>query len=94
MNITHLEHIIYALLIQIAIGWPTGNCWIGAAAAIAFFVGREHSQREFAIGNPSKMKPWEGFDIWRWSTDAQLDLILPAVAVVALALGIDYWRHK
>lgn len=94
MNFTHLEHIVYAIVIQLAIGLPTANYWIGAAAGIAFFVGREHAQREYQIGNPSTLKPWEGFDIWRWSLDAQLDLILPAVAVIALALGMAYWRRK
>ena len=94
MNITHFEHIIYALLIQIAIGFPTRNYWIGAAAGIAFFLGREHAQREFEIGKPHLLKPWEGFDIWRWSLDAQLDLILPAIAVIAFAVGIERWRRR
>lgn len=94
MNITHLEHIVYALLIQLAIGFPTRNYWIGAAAAIAFFVGREHAQREFEIGNPSTLKPWEGFDIWSWSLDAQLDLIGPVVATVVAALFIGHFRNR
>jgi len=85
MNITHLEHVVYALLMQLAIAWPTRNWWAGAAFASAFFIGREHAQREYAIGNPSTLMPWEGFDLWRWSLDALLDALLPIVVVVALA---------
>lgn len=85
MNITHLEHIIYALALFAIIGWPSRNWWAGAAFAAAFFIGREHAQREYKIGDPSKLMPWEGFDVWRWSLDAQLDLALPVLAVLIAA---------
>lgn len=91
MNKTNFEHAAYALLIQVILGIITGNFWLGAAAGIAFFAGREHAQREYKIGNPSTLKPWEGFDIWRWSTDAKLDLLFPIIASVALAAGIQLW---
>ncbi|HLU00785.1 MAG TPA: hypothetical protein VKZ70_13715 [Burkholderiaceae bacterium] len=94
MNITHFEHAVYALLIQLFIAWLTKNYWIGAAAAIGFFVGREHAQREYKLGDPSHLQPWEGFDIWRWSTDAQLDLLVPCAAVLALAWAIHLWRRR
>lgn len=89
MNKSHFEHILYALAMQIPIGLITGDYWAGAAAGIAFFIGREHAQREYQIGNPSRLKPWQGFDIWRWSTDAKLDLLFPILATVAVA----FWRH-
>ena len=88
-NITHLEHVIYAVLMQLAIAIPTRNWWAGAAFASAFFIGREHAQREYAIGNPSTLMPWEGFDLWRWPSDPLLDLLLPIVAVVLLAYAMS-----
>jgi len=94
MNKTNFQHVAYALAMQIIIGLLTDNYWTGAAFGAAFFIGREHAQREFEIGNPSTLKPWEGFDVWRWSLDAKLDALLPIIAVVALALGIDYWRAQ
>lgn len=41
MNETNFEHAIYAVLLQIAVGVLTGNWWIGAAAGVFFFLGRE-----------------------------------------------------
>ena len=92
MNITHLEHAIYALLIQgvfVLIFWrhtfATGTA-IGAAFAAGFFISREHAQREYKIGDPSRLMPWEAFDVWNWSTDAQLDMVVPVVVVIAVAM--------
>ena len=82
---THLEHMLYALAMLAAIGWPTKNWWAGAAFASAFFIGREHAQREYKIGDPSQLAAWEGFDIWRWSLDAQLDLLVPVLVVLIAA---------
>ncbi len=93
MNKTHLEHAAYALLIQLALGLTTDNWWLGAAAAIGFFLGREHAQREYQIGNPATLKGYEAFDFWRWSTDAKLDLLIPILATVSLALVITYWSY-
>ena len=88
MNRTNLEHAVYALAMQIVIGLLTQNWWAGAAAGMAFFIGREHAQREYQIGNPSKLKPWQGFDIWRWSLDSKLDALFPIIATTALALMV------
>lgn len=86
MNRTNFEHAAYALAMQIVIGLLTQNWWAGMAAGTAFFIGREHAQREFEIGNPSTLKPWAGFDIHRWPTDSILDALFPIVATTALAL--------
>lgn len=45
MNSTNFEHAGYALLMQVGLWFVTGSWWIGAAFAIGFFLGREHSQR-------------------------------------------------
>jgi hypothetical protein len=85
MNRTHLEHAIFALLMQLPFGL-FGFWWVGAALAIGFFTGREHAQREYHIGDPSKLPPWAGFDYWRWPLDSQLDLAAPVAVVLGVAL--------
>ena len=92
MNRTNLEHAVYALAMQIVIGLLTQNWWAGAAFGAAFFIGREHAQREYKIGDPSTLKGYEAFDLWRWSKDALLDLLLPVVAVTALAIYMEIYR--
>lgn len=84
VNRTHIEHIVYALLMQAAVGLLSGNWWAGAALAIGFFVAREHAQREYQLGGPVGLWPWQGFIGWR--NDAVLDAVCPAVAVVIVAL--------
>ena len=90
MNVSNFEHAAFALLMQIAIGLATGNWWAGAAAGAFFFLGREHAQREYKLGDPSKLPPWAGFDIWRWKLDAILDLVFPVLAVLAVAALAEY----
>ncbi|WP_269900160.1 hypothetical protein [Paenalcaligenes faecalis] len=77
MNITHLEHIVIALLIQglfilvFHLIKRSHGEWFGAFFVTALFLGREHAQREYKIGDPSKLVGYEALDIWRWSLDAQ-----------------------
>lgn len=81
MNETNFEHAIYAVLLQIAVGVLTGNWWIGAAAGVFFFLGREHAQfeRKLAVagGTVGTLNPLAGFQLWKWSLDSQLDLAFP-----------------
>lgn len=92
MNSTHLEHLVIALAIQglfivvfNLLKQPSG-AWFGAFFVTALFLGREHAQREYKIGDPSKLKGYEALDVWRWSLDAQLDLFIPAIAVFLVAI--------
>lgn len=89
MNETNFEHAICALLLQMAIGLLTGNWWIGAAAGAFFFLGREHAQFERKLvaagGSVLALNPLAGFQVWKWSLDAQLDLVFPVVATLAVA---------
>lgn len=86
MNQTNIEHAVIAALITAVVGFLSGNYWIGAALAIGVFIGREHAQREYKIGDPSKLYGYEAFDFWRWSLDSKLDLIFPVVMSVVIAL--------
>jgi hypothetical protein len=92
MNRSHLIHILFALACQLAIGLLTGNWWAGAAFGAAFFVGREHAQRQYKIAGWTKglsineLNAWEGFDFFLWKRDALLDLFAPVLVVIGVAL--------
>jgi hypothetical protein len=81
MNSTHVEHAIYALLMQWSFG-IFGEWWIGAAFGAAFFLGREHAQAQRAYN----LGDFAAFDLRRWSLDARLDLVSPVIAVLVVAL--------
>lgn len=92
MNRTHLEHLIIALIIQgffvggfYLLGLQHGT-WVGAVFVTALFLGREHAQREYKIGDPSQLKGYEALDIWRWPLDAKLDLLIPTAAAFLVAV--------
>ena len=95
MNKTHIEHLIIALIIQ---GFFVGifhllklqyGVWFGAVFVAALFFGREHAQREYKIGDPSQLKGYEALDIWRWSLDAKLDLLIPTAAAFLVAVLLN-----
>ena len=98
MNQTNFEHAGFALMMQsvfLLLGVFVFNdvtmlAWIGAAFASAFFLGREHAQREYKLGDPSKLMGHEAFDIWRWKLDAQLDLLFPIIVTVVVAVATHY----
>lgn len=87
LNSTHAEHAAFALAYQVPTGLLTGDWWWAGAVPVAFFVAREHAQREYQItkGGPVGGLKWhEGF--FGWSKDSILDVVAPAVACVAAAL--------
>lgn len=87
MNRTNFEHAFVAAVFTL-IGYALGHVEVGAAFAIGVFGGREHAQREYKIGDPSKLVGYEALDFWRWSRDAQLDLLFPVVTTLLLLLII------
>ena len=99
MNQTNFEHAGFAMMMQIpfillgllVFNNPSMLAWTGSAFASAFFLGREHAQREYKIGDPSKLIGYEAFDIWRWKTDAQLDLLFPVTASVGVSAMITLY---
>lgn len=79
MNQTNFEHAGYAVLMQLVISLITGNWFAGTCFAIAFFIGREHAQYQDKLGYTFKTT-FQAFQVWKWSLDAQLDLLFPVVA--------------
>lgn len=90
MNKSHIEHLVAALIAQALIWLATGSLWLGFAFVFGLFLGREHAQREYKIGDPSKLKGYEALDFWRWSTDAKLDFLVPVAGALALATTITF----
>lgn len=89
-NITHLEHIGYALIMQ-CIGWLIFSSTLpGGAFAIGFFIAREHAQAELRV-EPSKAReagiPPELYvfkDFKYWGIDSVLDALCPILAVLVV----------
>jgi len=86
-------HIAVALAIQLVLA-PFG-LWVGAAAASAFFIGREITQAEYRniehnYGGKRANMPWYGgFQKQAWTTKSLLDWILPTAVTVAVAIFLD-----
>lgn len=94
MNATNLRHALYALLMQgilfAACGFTLWGAFAGACFGVAWFVSREHAQRENQIARERLMTvealTWrDGFT--GWTRDRWLDAGLPA-AVCSLAVGV------
>lgn len=96
MNRTNFEHALCAVLIMAVLwlaffllGVPSGQ-WVGAAAGIAFFTGREFTQAQRTIAKARGVTlselPWYwALDIRMWSRGGRLDLLFPVVSCLALA---------
>lgn len=80
MNISNLMHIIIAITLQAIVGIISGDWLAGGLFASGLYFGREHAQREYKIGDPSKLKGYEALDFFNWSTDAKLDLLGPVIS--------------
>ena len=85
-NRTNWEHGLLSLAAYAVLFSIFSNPIIAATAPIAFFLGREHAQFEYKIGDPSKLVGYEAFDFRKWSLDAKLDLIFPVIFCTAAAL--------
>ena len=90
---TGLFHGTVAIFLQVLVGLLTGDWILGGVAAVMFYLGREHAQREYKIAGYVKtgvsvkdLKPWQAFDFNNWSADAILDLLIPLVFTLAVAL--------
>ena len=88
MNKTNFQHAVYAILMQSPF-LLLGHAWTGAVFAIAWFISREHAQRENQVSRITgklvkELKPWEGFT--GWDLDRRLDALFPVIATSLVAL--------
>jgi hypothetical protein len=100
VNITHLEHVFVALLIQIVL-LPFANARVTGAIAVAILLGREIAQHEYRLGI---QRGWEWGEtlpvgmfegVWRgWTLDSVLDVLLPALACTIVATAIKLIKAK
>ena len=86
INRTNVEHLVIALIIQFLVAVVTGDLVTGAAFATGIFLGREHAQREYHIGDPGTLVGYEALDFWNWSVDSLMDLAVPVVGVLVVIL--------
>lgn len=93
----YLEHTLFALALQAAIGLLTRNWWAGAALASAYFIGREFAQAEYrwielyGHGLRANMPWWDPFDLRVWpKLDQWIDWIGPLVATS----GVAWFRYR
>lgn len=100
MNLSHLEHVVIALLVQFALLLFT-RPWSAGAIAVAIFLGREIAQHEYKLGI---RRGWEWGEtlpvglfegVWRaWTLDSVLDVLMPALACALAAMLYNFWRLR
>ena len=70
-------------LALIVVGHLLGSAAMGAATAMAFYLGREVAQHETRnIGTTD----FRGFKFWNWSPQTWADLAFPALAIAAWSI--------
>jgi hypothetical protein len=87
-----MTHIVPALLVQLILspfGW-----WLGALFAIGYYLGREMAQAEYRLieryyGSRSLMPWWGAFQRRAWDQKSVLDVLLPSLAVIAVAVASE-----
>ena len=97
-----IEHIVPALLIQLAITLLLRSLPAGAAVACVWAVSREITQAEyrwieqFGGGRRANMPWWGGLDPQVWNFKSLGDVLFPAIAVVAvygIARVVRFWQR-
>ncbi|MEL7967574.1 hypothetical protein AAG587_14440 [Vreelandella neptunia] len=99
MDITHLEHVIIALVIQLSL-LPFVSAYMAGAIPVAILFGREIAQHEYRLGI---QRGWEWGEtlpvgmfesVWRgWTLDSVLDVLLPALACGLLAVMVGFKKR-
>lgn len=90
---TGFFHGAVTVTLQVLVGLLLGDWLLGGVAAIMFYLGREHAQREYKIAGYVKtgmsvkdLKPWQAFDFKNWSVDSLIDLLIPVAFAATVAL--------
>ena len=84
INRTNVEHLVIALVLKALVVVATGDWLLGAMLSSGIFLGIEHAQREYHIGDPCTLVGYEALDFWRWSRDSLMDLLLPVAGVTLM----------
>jgi len=91
-----IEHIVLAVLIQLAVALVLRSWAAGAAAACAWALSREVTQAEYRWieqyggGLRAHMPWWGGLDLRVWQYfDPWLDWLVPSLVVVAIACIVN-----
>jgi len=84
LNKGHAVHVVFALLIQVALS-PLLGLEGGALVAVTFYVAREYAQMEAKCSKQTglpiaQMMPWHCLRREYVTLDAVLDWVLPAIA--------------
>ncbi len=90
-----MNHILIAVVLQLAVGLTLGQWWLGAALGPLFFAGREIAQAEYrwietyGQGKRDNMPVLGGFDRRVWRGKSLRDVFFPVLIVllVAWAMG-------
>lgn len=92
-DLTPIEHVVYAALIQTVVTlcfwWlsPALAIGAGAAAPIGFFFGREHAQQQDYFSETEEpLGDWEAAKFWKWDYPSRMDLYCPTVTTVLFAV--------
>ena len=90
-----IQHILLAIVTQIAVVMALRSWAAGAAVASAWAISREITQAEyrwieqFGSGLRANMPWWGGFDPAVWQRpDPWLDWLIPTLAVIAFAYAM------
>ena len=89
MNLTNLQHALYGILMLLPFA-VIGSPEIGLAWSIAWFVSREHTQRQtdikitegIAIAAQNPLKGFRG-----WALDSKLDALFPTAICIIATVG-------
>ncbi|WP_024952003.1 hypothetical protein [Cobetia crustatorum] len=86
-----LQHGVIALMIQLML-WPLFGLWSAGGIAVALFLGREIAQHEYKGSGP-KIVAWDYGLLHHWTLDSCLDIALPFLFCLCLALAVWAARH-
>lgn len=88
-----ISHVGISLLVQILIGWATGDYWIGVIIGTSYYLGREIAQTEercvAKLGRKfiAVREKLSALDPRNWALKGFLDWTMPLLATTIVALA-------
>jgi hypothetical protein len=97
-SLVNLSHLVTSLTLQGLFFVVHGDLWLGAVAALFFYLGREIAQAEYRgiEGSPTKLRKdfplLGGFYPKYWTRKAFLaDLVIPSSLTILIAIIYSYF---